>query len=328
MQAEVPMDKDLAEIKARRDEEIKACLAGASDKFIVIVGPCSAHDEDAVCDYMGRLVEIQAQVVDRLLLIPRIYTNKPRTTGTGYKGMLHQPDPNAGPNMVEGIRRIRRMHIKALRESGLPAADEMLYPGNYPYVDDLLSYVAIGARSTENQQHRLTASGFDVPAGFKNPMSGDFHVMLNSVSAAQHGHVFAYNNWQVETDGNEFAHAILRGAFNWHGNHIPNYHYEHLVRLTDLYESRELKHPAVIVDTNHSNSAKNFREQPRITMEILHNRKHSERIRRLVKGVMIESFIVEGAQKTDGTEYGQSITDPCLGWEDTADLLVRMADQV
>ncbi len=320
------MDAALIALKAARDEEIRRSLSGETDKLLIIVGPCSAHDEAPICDYVGRLAEMQEKVRDRLLIIPRIYTNKPRTTGTGYKGMLHQPDPTARPNMVEGIRRIRRMHIKALRESGLPAADEMLYPGNYPYVDDLLSYVAIGARSTENQQHRLTASGFSVPAGFKNPMSGDFQVMLNSVDAAQRSHVFSYNNWQVETDGNPFAHAILRGAFNWHGNHIPNYHYEHLVLLAELYATRNLENPAVIIDTNHSNSGKDHREQPRIAMEVLHNRRHSEDVRNLVKGLMIESFIVEGAQSADGTEYGKSITDPCLGWEETAVLLMEIAE--
>jgi 3-deoxy-7-phosphoheptulonate synthase len=327
MRAEVPMEAGLAALKASRDDEIRQCLASETDKFIVIVGPCSAHEEAAICDYVGRLAAMQEKVSDRLIIIPRIYTNKPRTTGSGYKGMLHQPDPTARPNMVEGIRRIRRMHLRALRESGLPAADEMLYPGNYAYVDDLLSYVAIGARSTENQQHRLTASGFSVPAGFKNPMSGDLQVMLNSVDAAQSGHIFSYNNWQVETDGNPFAHAILRGAFNQHGNHIPNYHYENLCRTADLYEARDLENPAVIVDTNHSNSAKDYREQPRIAMEILHNRKHSPRIHKLVKGMMIESFIVEGAQEATGTEYGKSITDPCLGWDETRELLLQIAEK-
>lgn len=322
------MDEELKRLKERRDQEIKACLSGASDRFIVIVGPCSAHDEAAIKDYVGRLAKVQDEVEDKLLLIPRIYTNKPRTTGSGYKGMLHQPDPKSKPNMVEGIRAIRRMHLEALRECRLPAADEMLYPGNFPYLEDILSYVAIGARSTENQQHRLTASGFDVPAGFKNPMSGDLQVMLNSVAAGQTGHVFLYNNWQVETEGNPYSHAILRGALNLHGNHLPNYHYEHLVRLAGLYAERNLDNPAVIIDTNHSNSGKNSKEQPRIALEILHNRWCSEDVRRIVKGLMIESFIVEGAQSDDGIEYGKSITDPCLGWEETRQLLFDIAERI
>jgi 3-deoxy-7-phosphoheptulonate synthase len=325
---ELPIGEELATVKKQRDRAIAACLKGESNRFIIIIGPCSAHDEGAVCDYVSRLAGVAAEVKEKLVLIPRIYTNKPRTTGTGYKGMLHQPDPNDEPNMVEGIRAIRRMHIRALKECHLTAADEMLYPGNHPYLDDVLSYVAVGARSTENQQHRLTASGLEIPVGIKNPMSGDFQVMLNSVSAAQAGHVFSYNNWQVKTTGNDKAHAILRGAFNRHGNHIPNYHFEHLMDVAERYGKTPLKNPAVIVDTNHSNSGKRYREQPRIALEILHSRGTASALKNLVKGLMIESFIEEGSQGPNGHVYGKSITDPCLGWEETRALLLAIADKV
>ena len=326
--AELPVDAALRDIKAKRDAEIRACLDGASDRMIVVVGPCSAHEEEAVCDYIGRLSDIEKTVADRLVLIPRIYTNKPRTTGEGYKGMLHQPDPLEKPNMVEGIRAIRRLHLRSLRESGLSAADEMLYPGNHPYLDDLLSYVAVGARSTENQQHRLTAGGLDIPVGFKNPMSGDLSVLINSIRAAQTGQVFSYNGRQVETTGNPFAHAVLRGGFDHHGVHVPNYHFENLMDIARRYEKSGLQNPAVVVDTNHSNSAKRYDQQPRIALEVMMHRKHSEILRSLVKGFMIESFIEAGSQGPDDGVYGKSITDPCLGWPETRDLLLRIADAV
>ena len=328
MQQEIPLGEALTTLKQERDDTLKACLAGKDERFVIIVGPCSAHDETAILDYVERLAKIQESVSEKLFLVPRIYTNKPRTTGTGYKGMLHQPDPSAKPNMVEGIRAIRNLHINVMKNSGMTAADEMLYPGNYPYLEDLLSYVAIGARSTENQQHRLTASGFDVPAGFKNPMSGDFQVMLNSVAAAQTGHIFSYNNWQVETVGNPYAHTIVRGAFDRWGHHIPNYHFDHLVQLAELYNERKLENPATIIDTNHSNSGKRYTEQPRIAMEIIHNRHYSKDVSSLVKGLMIESFIEAGSQKPTGTEYGKSITDPCLGWADTEALLKTIAEKI
>jgi 3-deoxy-7-phosphoheptulonate synthase len=328
MQQEIPMASALVDLKAKQDKDLKNILSGRSDKFLVIIGPCSAHDEAAILDYVTRLAQTQSKTEEKLLIIPRIYTNKPRTTGVGYKGMLHQPNPTQKPNMVEGIRAIRRLHLKVIETSEMAAADEMLYPGNYPYLEDILAYVAIGARSTENQQHRLTASGFDVPAGFKNPMSGDFQVMLNSVAAAQIGHVFSYNNWQVETAGNPYAHAIVRGAFNRWGYHIPNYHFDHLVQLAEYYQQRGLENPAAIIDTNHSNSGKRFKEQPRIAMEVLNNRRHSSEVKRLVKGLMIESFIKEGSQSPAGTEYGQSITDPCLGWKETEVLLNNIAEQI
>jgi 3-deoxy-7-phosphoheptulonate synthase len=323
---ELPIDAALADAKARRDAEIRAVLSGRSDRLIVIIGPCSAHEEEAVCDYIRRLSAIEAGVKDRLVLIPRIYTNKPRTTGDGYKGMLHQPDPSDKPNMVEGIRAIRRLHLRAMAESRLSAADEMLYPGNHPYLDDVLAYVAVGARSSENQQHRLTASGLDIPVGIKNPMSGDISVLINSIRAAQTGHVFSYNGWQVETSGNPFAHAVLRGGFDRHGNHIPNYHFENIVDLAKRYEQSKLLNPAVIIDTNHSNSAKKYEEQPRIAMEVMLHRKQSAAVHALVKGFMIESFIEPGAQGPNDNIYGKSITDPCLGWDETQKVLRRIAD--
>ena len=326
--AEIPVEPSLQALKQHRDAEIRACLDGTDARMIVIVGPCSAHEEEAVCEYIRRLADMEKTVSDKLVLTPRIYTNKPRTTGEGYKGMLHQPDPLDKPNMVEGIRAIRRLHLRALKESGLTAADEMLYPGNHPYLDDLLSYVAIGARSSENQQHRLTAGGLDIPVGIKNPTSGDLSVLINSIRAAQNGQVFSYNGWQVETTGNPFAHAVLRGGFDHHGVHLPNYHFENLVDLARRYEKSGLLNPAVIVDTNHSNSAKRYDQQPRIALEVMMHRRHSEAVRAVVKGFMIESFIEPGAQGPDDGVFGKSITDPCLGWPETRDLLLRIADAV
>ncbi len=325
---ELPLPAGLEREKMERDREIAAIFKGESDKFILIIGPCSAHDEDAVCDYISRLAKVQKRVEDRLLLIPRIYTNKPRTTGEGYKGMLHQPDHQKEPNMVEGLKAIRRMHIRALSQSHLPAADEMLYPGNYPYLEDLLSYVAIGARSVENQLHRLTVSGLDIPVGMKNPTSGDPEVLLNSIQASQSPHVFSYNGWEVATTGNPLIHAVLRGSVNQHGQSIPNYHYEDLINFAENYLSRNLQNPTAIVDTNHANSNKQYAEQPRIALEVMHSRKQSELLKSLVKGLMIESFIVEGAQKAYENEYGKSITDPCLGWEKSEKLIGQIADSV
>lgn len=323
---EYPLTKDLAEIKEQRDTEIKEVLSGKSNKFLVVIGPCSADNEDAVCEYVNKLARIQENVKDKCILIPRIYTNKPRTTGEGYKGMVHQPNPEEDPDLVAGVIAIRKMHIRALRESGLTAADEMLYPDNYQYLADLLSYVAIGARSVEDQLHRLTVSGMEAAAGMKNPTSGDLSVMLNSVVAAQSSHTFMYRGWEVTTDGNEYAHTILRGAVNERGQNLPNYHYEDLNLLLSMYQERDLKNPACIVDANHSNSNKKFKEQIRIVKEIMHSRNISPDIKNLVKGVMIESYLVEGCQKIGDGVYGKSITDPCLGWDDSARLIYEIAD--
>lgn len=323
---EFPLPAGLSELKAQRDAEIRDVLTGKSNKFLVIVGPCSADNETAVCDYVSRLGKINEKVKDRLILIPRIYTNKPRTTGEGYKGIFSQPDPEKKPDFLAGLIAMRKMQIRAIEESGLTAADEMLYPENWLYVSDLLSYVAIGARSVEDQQHRLTVSGFDVPAGMKNPTSGDFAVMLNSVYAAQQSHSFTYRGWEVTTTGNDLAHTVLRGAVNKHGQSIPNYHYEDLNMLLTLYNERDLKNPACIIDSNHSNSNKQFGQQIRIVKEVMHSRKLNPDIHNLVKGVMIESYIEEGCQKVGGGIYGKSITDPCLGWNDTEKIIYDIAD--
>lgn len=321
-----PISKEIERIKAERDEEIRKVITGESDKFLAIIGPCSADNEEAVCDYISRLAPIQEKIKDKVIIIPRIYTNKPRTTGEGYKGIVHQPDPEGKPDLLAGLIAMRKMHMRAIEETGLTPADEMLYPENYRYLSDILSYVAIGARSVEDQQHRLTVSGFDVPAGMKNPTSGDMTVMLNSVVAAQHAHTFIYRGWEVNTDGNPLAHVILRGAVNKRGVNQPNYHYEDLMTLLSLYSERNLKNPAAIIDTNHSNSAKKFKEQIRITQEILHSRKYNKDIRTLVKGVMIESYIEEGNQSVHDRCYGKSITDPCLGWADSEKLLYDIAE--
>ncbi len=326
--AEMPVPDMLKSVKKARDKEIKDIFEGAGSKFIVIMGPCSADHEDAVCEYVSRLAKLQDQVKDKILLIPRVYTNKPRTTGEGYKGMMHQPDPKEKPNIVEGLKALRRMHLRILSESGLPSADEMLYPGNYPYLEDVLSYVAVGARSVENQQHRLTCSGIDIPVGMKNPTSGDLTVMLNSVQAAQAGHVFIYRGWEVKTSGNPYAHSILRGAMNQYGQYIPNYHYEDMIRLSDMYHKRQLVNPAVIIDTNHANSGKRFEEQPRIAKEVMRSIKSSRALKSLVKGLMIESYLVEGAQDVGGKVFGKSITDPCLGWDESRELVLKMAEFV
>lgn len=315
-------------VKQERDKEIKDVFVGDSDKFIVIIGPCSADNEDSVCDYISRLANVQEKVKDKLLIIPRIYTNKPRTTGEGYKGIVHQPDPEKAPDLNEGLIAMRKMHLRAIAETGLTAADEMLYPENWLYMEDILSYVAVGARSVENQQHRLTISGMDCPAGMKNPTSGDYSVMLNSCVAAQAQHTFLYRQYEVETSGNPLAHTILRGAVNKHGQALPNYHYEDLIRLLDMYNERDLQNPATIVDANHANSNKLYSEQPRIIKEILHSRKVNSDLAKLVKGVMIESYIESGSQKIDEHIYGKSITDPCLGWSESERLIYTIADNL
>jgi 3-deoxy-D-arabinoheptulosonate-7-phosphate synthase (EC 2.5.1.54) len=321
-----PLPVKDALIKKERDKMIKDIITGESDKFLVIIGPCSADNEDAVCDYISRLAGVQEKVADKIVIVPRLYTNKPRTTGEGYKGVVHQPDPEKAPDIQEGLITMRRMHLRAIAESGLTVADEMLYPENWPYVMDVLSYVAVGARSVENQQHRLTISGMDIPAGMKNPTSGDLSVMLNSVVAAQASHTFLYRNWEVKTTGNPLAHTILRGAVNKHGQAIPNYHYEDLIRLLNMYMERHLKNPATIVDANHANSNKKYDEQPRIVKEVLHSRRINPDIAKLVKGVMIESYIKSGCQEVGGHVYGKSITDPCLGWEESEKLIYTIAE--
>lgn len=326
IRAEYPLPQALAQRKIERDREIREVLTGESHKLLVIIGPCSADNEDSVCDYVNRLAALNDKVSDKLILIPRIYTNKPRTTGEGYKGIIHQPDPQKQEDFLAGLVAMRKMHIRAIMETGLTAADEMLYPDNWGYVSDILSYVAIGARSVEDQQHRLTVSGFDVPAGMKNPTSGDFSVMLNSVFAAQHPHSFIYRGWSVQTNGNDLAHTVLRGATSKHGNSTPNYHYEDLNRLMEMYGRMELKNPACIIDSNHSNSNKQFAQQIRIVKEVMHSRKLNADIHKLVKGVMVESYIEEGCQKVGGGVYGKSITDPCLGWEDTERLIFDLAE--
>ena len=321
-----PVSDAIIQVKKERDEMIRKVFTGESDKFLVIIGPCSADNEDAVLDYVHRLARVQEKVSDKLILIPRIYTNKPRTVGTGYKGMLHQPDPEKKEDMLKGIISIRELHKRAIEETGFTCADEMLYPENWGYVEDLLSYVAIGARSVEDQQHRLTVSGFDVASGMKNPTSGDFSVMLNSVYAAQHPHHFVYRGYEVETTGNPLTHVVLRGAVSKHGNTTQNYHYEDLIRLHEMYEKMDVIHPAAIIDTNHSNSGKKFKEQIRIAKEVMHNRQLSSDIRSLVKGLMIESYIEEGNQSIGDHIYGKSITDPCLGWEDSKQLIYDIAE--
>lgn len=327
LKAEYPLSDKIKELKKRRDQEIRDIFTGVSDKFIVLVGPCSADNEDSVCEYVAKLAKVNEKVSDRLMIVPRIYTNKPRTTGAGYKGMLHQPEPDKAPDLLAGIIAIRKMHIRAIEESGMTAADEMLYPENRSYLDDILSYEAIGARSVENQQHRLTASGMDIPVGMKNPTSGDFSVMLNSVIAAQSSHNFIYRGMDVTTEGNELAHVILRGGVDKYGTCNPNYHYEDLVRLLDMYEKLELKNPAAVVDVNHSNSNKQFKEQIRIVSEVLHSRNYNPKLKNLIKGVMVESYLAEGSQSIDSERiYGKSITDPCLGWEDTEKLIYKIAE--
>ena len=321
-----PLSDNLAKVKAENDKEIAKVFTGESDKLVLVIGPCSADREDAVLDYISRLRKVQEVVKDKIVIIPRIYTNKPRTTGDGYKGMLHQPDPNESPDMLKGLIAIRKLHMKAMEETGFSCADEMLYPYNYRYLNDILSYVAIGARSVENQEHRLTASGLDIPVGMKNPTGGDISVMMNSITAGQHPHTFIYRGWEVESKGNPLTHAILRGYVNSHGQSLPNYHYEDLINLFETYAKTNLVNPGVIVDTNHANSGKKWAEQERIAKEVLHSTRHNEDVKKLVKGFMIESYIEDGNQKPDGCVYGKSITDPCLGWEKTERLILDIAD--
>lgn len=328
LKSEYSLRKDLAELKVKRDAEIADIITGKSEKFLVIIGPCSADNEDAVCDYTSRLANVQEKVADKILLVPRIYTNKPRTTGEGYKGIVHQPDPEKAPDLLEGIIAMRKMHLRSIEETHLFAADEMLYPENWPYVSDILSYVAIGARSVENQQHRLVISGLDIPCGMKNPTSGTLSIMLNSCIASQSGHTFMYHGWEVKTDGNPLTHTILRGAVNKHGQSLPNYHYEDLMLLNEMYQKLDLKNPACIIDANHANSNKCYYEQPRIISEVMHSRNVSPEIKKLVKGVMVESYIEPGNQTIHGHIYGKSITDACLGWEESEKLIFEIASKL
>ena len=323
-----PLTEDLKPIIEERARALQDIFTGASNKLLLIIGPCSADNADSVIDYITRLRRVQEAVKDQIFIVPRVYTNKPRTTGDGYKGLLHQPDSNARPDMFKGIIAVRELHLRALRETGFICADEMLYPENHRYLDDILGYVAVGARSVENQQHRLTASGLEIPVGMKNPTSGDFSVMMNSITAAQHKHTFLYRGWEVHSQGNPFAHAILRGYMNKHGQSLPNYHYEDLRRMIDLYAASSLHNPAVIIDANHANSGKDPFQQHRIIKEVLHNCNYDCEIHRLVKGFMVESYLEDGCQKIGDGIYGKSITDPCLGWEKTEALIYDIADRI
>ncbi len=325
---EYPLTERMEQVKAARDEAIRAVFDGSSDKFLLVIGPCSADHREPVLEYISRLRRVQEQVADKIIIIPRIYTNKPRTTGQGYKGMLHQPDPEEKPDMYKGIVAIRELHMAALRDYDFSCADEMLYPENHRYLSDLLSYVAVGARSVENQQHRLTASGVGIPVGMKNPTGGDLSVMMNSIVAAQSGHTFIYRGWEVSTDGNPYAHAILRGYIDYAGRSTSNYHYEDLLRVEELYEKSNLTNPSIIVDTNHNNSGKKCLEQVRIAKDIVHSRNQNGDIKRLVKGLMIESYLEDGACKAEEHIFGKSITDPCLGWEKTEKLILDLADKL
>jgi len=325
---EFPLTERMTKVKAERDEEIRAIFEGKSDKFLLIIGPCSAEHKEPVLEYLSRLKRLSDQVSDKILIVPRIYTNKPRTTGQGYKGMLHQPDPEAKEDMYKGIVSIRELHLAALRDYDFTSADEMLYPENYRYLSDLLSYVAVGARSVENQQHRLTASGISAPVGMKNPTGGDMMVMMNSIRAAQSSHTFLYRGWEVTSEGNPYAHAILRGYLDFAGRNISNYHYEDLLRVDELYAKSDLVNPSVLVDTNHNNSGKKYLEQIRIAKDVIHSRNQNDTIKRLVKGLMIESYLEDGAQKPEEHIFGKSITDPCLGWEKTEQLVLDIAEKL
>ncbi len=325
---EMPLSDDLKKMKAHRDVMLKDIFTEKSDKFLLIIGPCSADNEEAVCEYVQRLARLQEKVTEKIVLVPRIYTNKPRTTGQGYKGMAHQPVPTEDPDIVAGLKALRKMHLRVLRESHLTAADEMLYPGNYPYLEDVLSYVAIGARSVENQEHRLTVSGLDIPVGMKNPTSGDLTVMLNSIQAAQSPHEFIYHDWEVKTSGNPLTHCILRGATDHDGRSLPNYHYEDMSKLAESYLKRGFANPTIIIDVNHANSDKKYAEQPRIAMEVIESLKKSDTLKSMVKGLMIESYLVEGTQSAQDQVYGKSITDPCLGWEESERLVLGLAERL
>lgn len=328
IKAQYPVPPEASAVKARRDAEIKNIFTGKDDRLLLVIGPCSADNEVSVLDYISRLRGVQDKVSDKILIVPRIYTNKPRTTGAGYKGMLHYPDPGDKPNLIKGVIAIRRLHMKALTEYGFSCADEMLYPENHRYLNDLLSYVAVGARSVENQQHRLTASGIDIPVGMKNPTSGDLSVMMNAIKASRGKHTFCYRGWEVKSHGNPYSHAILRGYVNRFGQSLPNYHYEDLLSLAEAFEKEGLENPAVIVDTNHSNSGKKYLEQVRIANEVLHSCRCSGDVRRIVKGFMVESYIEDGARSLDEPGYGKSITDPCLGWEKTERFIRETADRI
>ncbi len=328
VKSQYPLTEQMAAVKASRDLEIKSIFSGESDKFLLIIGPCSADHKEPVLDYISRLKRIEEKVKDKIFIIPRIYTNKPRTTGQGYKGMLHQPDPDQKPDMLKGIIAIRDLHMTALKDYGFTCADEMLYPENHRYLSDLLAYVAIGARSVENQQHRLVSSGLNEPVGMKNPTSGDLSIMMNAIKAAQSGHTFLYRGWEVESKGNPYAHAILRGFVDYSGKNISNYHYEDLVKLNNLYLESGLQNPSVIIDTNHSNSGKKYLEQVRIANDVVYSRNHNSDIKKMVKGLMIESYIEDGAVAKDEHTYGKSITDPCLGWEKTEKLILELAERL
>ena len=326
IKAQYPLSQEAADIKLARDKAISGIFSGEDDRMVLVIGPCSADREDAVLEYISRLRLVQDKVSDKLVIIPRIYTNKPRTTGDGYKGRLHYPDPGEKPNLIKGVISIRKMHMKALTDSGMTSADEMLYPENHRYLNDLLAYVAVGARSVENQQHRLTTSGLAIPVGMKNPTGGDLTVMMNAIHAGQHSHTFCYRNWEVRSQGNPYTHAVLRGYVDQHGKSYPNYHYEDLVRLGEMYQNSHLQNPGVIIDTNHANSGKQYMEQIRIAKEVLHSCRYNPEIRKLVKGFMIESYLEDGCQSVDGGVFGQSITDPCLGWEKTERLIYDIAE--
>ena len=326
IKAMYPISPEFERLREQKDKEVKDILSGQDDRLLLLVGPCSADNETAVLDYLTRLRKTADEVAERILIVPRVYTSKPRTTGIGYKGMLHQPNPNGQPDMLKGLIAIRKMHMKVLEQTGFSSADELLYPENYYYLSDILSYAAIGARSVEDQQHRLIASGLDVPVGMKNPTSGDLSVMMNSIMAAQHPHTFLFSQWEVHSKGNPLAHAILRGSVNKYGRSLPNYHYEDLSQLYELYAKIGLANPAVIIDTNHSNSGKQWDQQARIAKEVLHSARHNGDIGRMVKGLMIESYLLDGCQKPDGGVYGLSITDPCIGWEKTEQLVLELAE--
>ena len=323
-----PLPDKLALLKSERDKQISDVLTGKSDKFLVVIGPCSADNEDAVIDYVSRLAKVNDIVGEKLLIIPRIYTSKPRTKGVGYKGLISQPDPSGKVDHCLGVAAMRRLQLRAIRESGLTAADEMLYPENLEYVSDIISYVAVGARSVASQEHRMTASGCSIPTGMKNPTSGSLNVMLNAVYTAQQEQSFIYRGYEVKTSGNKLAHCVLRGGCTDQGQSIPNYQYDKLRLLISLYEQRDIINPAAIVDANHNNSNKQFKQQISIVKDVLNSRNTDSDIKNLVKGVMIESYIEEGSQKIGEGIYGKSITDPCLGWDDTERLLLEMAELV
>ena len=325
---EIPLKEEFRKLKEKRDQEIADIMTGKGDRFLLIIGPCSADNEPAVLDYCSRLAKVAEEVKDRLFIVPRVYTNKPRTIGKGYKGMLHQPDPEGKENMMEGIKAIRRMHVHVIEQTGFTCAEEILYPENHRYLSDLLSYGAIGARSVEDQLHRMIASGAGIPVGMKHPTSGDLSVMMNSIEAAQSEQDFLFHGWEVHTTGNPLAHAILRGYVNHFGTSMPNYHYENLRKVADMYGERNLKNPAIVVDCNHNNSGKKYMEQIRIARDVMASRQYADDIRHIVKGLMIESYIVDGNQKIGDGVYGKSITDPCLGWEKSRDLILSLADMV